>query len=113
MSTFVLVIAVIILAVGLYLASLARDFVRKTGHPQAQFIAQLAWIAVVIFTLALALGQTGISESVVNLAFGLTIGAIAVAVALAFGLGGRDLAAREMEDFVASFKEKNRDTSEE
>jgi hypothetical protein len=108
-----LVIAVIILAVGLYLASLARDFVRKTGHPQAQFIAQLAWIAVVIFTLALALGQTGISESVVNLAFGLTIGAIAVAVALAFGLGGRDLAAREMEDFVASFKEKNRDTSEE
>lgn len=108
-----LVIAVIVLAVGLYLASLARDFVRKSGHPQASFIAQLAWIAVVVFTLALALGQTGISESVVNLAFGLTIGAIAVAVALAFGLGGRDLAAREMESFVASFKDKSDAESEE
>jgi hypothetical protein len=33
----------------------------------------------------------------VNLAFGLTLGAIAVAFALSFGLGGRDAAGRQME----------------
>jgi hypothetical protein len=38
----------------------------------------------------------GIAESIVNLAFGLLLGAVAVAVALAFGLGGREVAARQL-----------------
>jgi small-conductance mechanosensitive channel len=102
-----LVIALIVFAIGVYLANLARNFVRTTGHPQANFLAQLAWVTVVVFTLALALGQSGISQSIVDLAFGLTLGAIAVAAALAFGLGSRDLAGREMERFVDSFREQD------
>jgi hypothetical protein len=99
-----LVVAAIIFAVGLYLSNLARNFIRSTSHPQAGFLAQLAWIAGVVFTAALALGQTGISQDIVNLAFGLTLGAIAVAAALAFGLGSRELAGRELEHFVESFR---------
>ena len=44
--------------------------------------------------LAMGLKAMGIADSIVNLAFGLTLGAVAVAFALAFGLGGRDAAAR-------------------
>jgi hypothetical protein len=39
-----LVIALIVFAIGVYLANLARNFVRTTGHPQANFLAQLAWV---------------------------------------------------------------------
>jgi hypothetical protein len=107
-----LVIAVIIFAIGVYLANLARNFIRTTGHPQANFLAQLAWVTVVVFTLALALGQSGISQSIVDLAFGLTLAAIALGAALAFGLGGREVAGRELENFVESFKTKDDDDAE-
>jgi hypothetical protein len=40
-----------------------------------------------------------LANDIVNLAFGLAIGAVAVAVALAFGLGGRDTAARLLDDW--------------
>jgi hypothetical protein len=102
-----LVIAVIVFAIGVYLANLARNFIRTTGHPQANFLAQLAWVTVVVFTLALALGQTGISQNIVDMAFGLTLAAIALGAALAFGLGGREVAGRELDSFVESFKEKD------
>jgi hypothetical protein len=46
----------------------------------------------------MALRQTGLADDIVILAFGLRLGAVAVA----FGLGGRDLAARTLEDWRAS-----------
>ena len=36
----------------------------------------------------------GVAQDIINLAFGLTLGAIAIAVAIAFGLGGRETAAK-------------------
>jgi hypothetical protein len=102
-----LLVAAIVFAIGLYLSNLARNFICSTGHPQANVLGQLAWVAGVVFSAALALGQTGISENIVNLAFGLTLGAIAVAAALAFGLGSRDLAGQEMARFIESFREKD------
>jgi hypothetical protein len=40
----------------------------------------------------------------VNLAFGLILGAIAIAAALAFGLGARETAGREVEDWVKQLR---------
>jgi hypothetical protein len=56
-----------------------------------------ARIAIIIFSAALALREMGIAESIVNLAFGLLLGAVAAAADLAFGLGGRDAAARQVD----------------
>jgi len=39
----------------------------------------------------------GLADDIVNMAFGLTLGSIAVAVALAFGLGGREAAGKQLE----------------
>jgi hypothetical protein len=50
----------------------------------------------------MALRQMGLANDIVNLAFGLLLGAIAVAGALAFGLGGREMAARKLEEWVPS-----------
>jgi hypothetical protein len=98
-------IALVVFGLGLFLANLARKAVQSLGGPKGQLLGQVAWWAIVLFVGALALGQTGISEQIVNMAFTLALGAIAVAAALAFGLGGREVAGRELESFVKSFKE--------
>ncbi|MFA5284077.1 MAG: mechanosensitive ion channel [Smithellaceae bacterium] len=45
----------------------------------------------------------GIADDIVNLAFGLTLGAIAVAVALSFGLGGREAAGKLTQHWLSKF----------
>ena len=52
----------------------------------------------------MGLRAMGIADDIVNLAFGLTLGAIAVAVALAFGLGGRAAAGKQMEYWLARWR---------
>jgi hypothetical protein len=52
----------------------------------------------------MGLRAMGIADDIVNLAFGLTLGAAAVAIALAFGLGGRQAAGRQMEYWLARWR---------
>ncbi|HIK32967.1 MAG TPA: mechanosensitive ion channel [Oscillatoriales cyanobacterium M59_W2019_021] len=94
----------VVFAIGLYLANLAYRLVLSSGTSNAQFLGQFARVAIIIFVAAMALQQMGIAPNIVNLAFGLLLGAIAVAIALAFGLGGRDIAADEIRSFLSSFR---------
>lgn len=96
----------VVFAVGLYLANLAFRLIISSGTDQASTLAQVARIAIIAFVSALALQQIGVASSIVNLAFGLLLGAIAVAVALAFGLGSMDIAAGEVRGWLNSFKQK-------
>ena len=52
----------------------------------------------------MALKQMGIARNIVDLAFGLLTGAIAVAIAVAFGLGGKDIASQQLREWLESFK---------
>ncbi|MBD1873697.1 mechanosensitive ion channel [Nodosilinea sp. FACHB-131] len=97
---------VVVFAVGLYLANLAFRLVNAMGTGQARVLAQAARIAILIFVGAMALQQMGVAPDIVNLAFGLLLGAIAVAIAIAFGLGGRDVAADQLREWLASFKQR-------
>jgi hypothetical protein len=97
---------VVVFAVGLYLANLAFRLVNAMGTGQARVLAQAARIAILIFVGAMALQQMGVAPDIVNLAFGLLLGAIAVAIAIAFGLGGRDVAADQMREWLAAFKQR-------
>jgi hypothetical protein len=96
------VLGVIIFGIGLYLANVAFSIVRDSDVAQAGLLAAAARGAVLVFTGAMALRQMGLANEIVNLAFGLVLGAIAVAAALAFGLGGREVAARQLEQWVPS-----------
>jgi hypothetical protein len=101
----------VIFGIGLYLANQAYRLVRNTGTTNAHILAQAARIAILVFSAALALRQMGIAESIVNLAFGLLLGAVAVAAALAFGLGGRDVASRLLDRWRTNLNEEaNRPT---
>ncbi|MBE9158828.1 mechanosensitive ion channel [Nodosilinea sp. LEGE 06152] len=97
---------VVVFAIGLYLANLAFRLVNSMGSGQARVLAQAARIAILIFVGAMALQQMGVAPDIVNLAFGLLLGAIAVAIAIAFGLGGREVAAAELREWLTSFKQR-------
>lgn len=94
-----LLAGLVIFAIGLYLAQLAANLIRQSGVNNAETLAMIARIAVLVFTGAMALRRTGLADEIVNLAFGLTLGAIAVAAAIAFGIGGRETAARILNGF--------------
>ncbi len=95
---------VVVFAVGLYFAQLAFRLVSAMGTGQARTLAQAARISILILVGAMALQQMGVATNIVNLAFGLLAGAIAVAVAIAFGLGGRDVASEQLREWLQAFK---------
>jgi Conserved TM helix len=97
-------VGVVIFGIGLYLANLAFQLITSSGSGQSRILGQTARIAIIAFVTAMALQQMGIASSIVNLAFGLLLGAIAVAIAIAFGLGGRDVAGEQVRDWLNSFK---------
>lgn len=99
-------IGVIVFAIGLYLANLAFNLITASGTSQSRLLAQSARIAIITLVGAMALNRMGIAPNIVNLAFGLILGGIAVAIALAFGLGGREVAKEELRSWVNSFKGK-------
>jgi hypothetical protein len=99
-------IGVIVFAIGLYLANVAYNLIVASRTTQSRLLAQSARIAIITLVGAMALNRMGIAPNIVNLAFGLILGGIAVAIALAFGLGGREVAKEELRSWVSSFKEK-------
>ena len=92
-------LGLIIFAVGLYLSNLAYSAVKSNASEQSDVLAVAARVSILVFAGAMALKQMGLADSIVNLAFGLILGAIALAAAIAFGWGGRDAAKRQIEKF--------------
>jgi len=91
----------VIIVVGLFLARILANLVgSSTGESSyAETIVKYAIIA--LFT-AIGLTFMGLADQIVMMAFGLILGSAAVATALAFGLGGRDWAARRLDDWSGS-----------
>ncbi|MBX2863472.1 MAG: mechanosensitive ion channel [Leptolyngbyaceae cyanobacterium MAG.088] len=96
---------VVVFAIGLYAANLAFRLINGMGMSSSNTLAQAARIAIIAFVGAMALQQMGVATNIVNLAFGLLLGAIAVAIAIAFGLGGRDVASENLREWVDHLKQ--------
>jgi hypothetical protein len=95
-----------VFAIGLFLANLAFSIITASGNRQAQILGQIARVAIIALVSAMALQQIGVASDIVNLAFGLLLGAIAIATALAFGLGAREVAGEQVRELLDSFKSK-------
>jgi hypothetical protein len=103
-----IVLGLIIFAIGLWLSNLAARTIQASGAAQAGLLAMAARVSILALAGAMALRQMGLANEIINLAFGLLLGAIAVAAALAFGLGGRDIAGRQLEGWVRSVESEER-----
>lgn len=94
----------VILAAGFWIAGLAHAAVIKVSGQTAATLAGILRAAILGLVLAMGLRAMGIADDIVNLAFGLVLGAIAVAFALSFGLGGREAAGKQMEHWLSQLR---------
>jgi hypothetical protein len=107
--------AVLVLAVGMiviaFLAGFVRTVTRNAGSPYANLWSRITrWVGVVL-VLALAFEQAEIRGSTLAGAIQIVIAAFAFGMALAFGLGCKDIARNAMERLLANLKERHRDAS--
>jgi len=96
-----------ILVVGFWLANLVYEAIDKASGENTTGLARIARVAILGLVIAMGLRAMGIADDIVNLAFGLTLGAVAVAFALSFGLGGREAAGKQMEHWLAKLRKGN------
>ena len=84
--------AVIIMSVALLISAWVESFIQKK-HPNAKFTVVIARTTIIIVAIFMSLIQLGIATTIVNSAFIILLGALAIAFAISFGIGGRDFAA--------------------
>ncbi len=97
-------VAGIIIAIGLYLANIATTVIRGSGASSAGGLASLTKIVIVLCAVIMGLNEIdAVSGLLQNKhASTLALGALAVAAAIAFGIGGRDLASRKLQAWTGS-----------
>jgi hypothetical protein len=96
----------VILVVGFWLANLAHAGVLRVSGASAAALAGILRIAILGLVLAMGLRAMGIADDIVNMAFALILGAVAVAFAVSFGLGGREAAGKQMEYWLSELRKK-------
>ena len=103
-----ILLGLVIFTVGYWLANVAADAIRRANPDGGLGLSRVARVAILGLVLAMGLRAMGIADDIVNLAFALVLGAVAVAVALAFGLGGREAAGRIADDWARHYLERRR-----
>ena len=73
------------------------DLLRNLGMGEARLLGRLAVYAIMVFVVMIALDQLGLGD-VIRQTFLIIVAAVALGLALAFGLGGRERAQRRLID---------------
>ena len=102
------VAAIVVLVLGILAGNLLSAVVRtaasNAGLAAADGLAKTALYAVIVFSGAIGLVQLGIGAKIVATSFEIALGAIALALALAFGLGGREVATDYLQRWLKETK---------
>lgn len=103
-----LVVALVVLVIGGLAAKALSTFVRgaieKAGLGNPDLLATIASVAVWAFAIIVAVNQLGVGATIVNTLFMATVGALALALGLAFGLGAKDTAGKVVQDWYSKAK---------
>jgi uncharacterized membrane protein len=99
--------AIVIFVVAALVAGAVAGGVTKFmgDTPTGKIVAAIVPALVMVIALFMILNQLRIAEQIVSIAFAATMGALALGLALAFGLGGRDVARQMLEDAYARGRE--------
>lgn len=91
----------VIIALGILLANILAAATAKQGKPSSEIISTFVRWGIIALATAVGLRFMGLANDIIAIAFGLILGAVAVAVAIAFGIGGRDAAKRLLDRWTA------------
>jgi len=106
-----ILLGLVIIGLGFYLANVSANAILTMNVTQANLLAFAARISIIILAVAIGLGEMGLATEIIALAFGILFGAIALATALAFGLGSRETAGRLTEGWVGKIEKPGRKRS--
>lgn len=95
----------LILVIGNYIGLLLYN--AMIASAKNKFVASIIRVAVLGLFIGIALRAMGIANEIVELAFGLTLGSLAVVVALAYGLGGREAAGEHFKEIINKLRDNN------
>jgi hypothetical protein len=84
----------VIIALGILLANILAAATVREGKPSSEIMSAFVRWGIVALATAVGLRFMGLANDIIVLAFGLVLGAVAVAIAISFGVGGRDAAKR-------------------
>jgi len=96
--------AVLVVAGGLLLGNFLGEIVQNAATAnkihEAAALSKVARFTVLVFASIMALEQVGINATMITSSLQIIFATIGLAVAIAFGLGGRDVAADILKNFV-------------
>lgn len=95
----------VILAIGNWISTVAANNFSKNDNNA--FVASIIRVAILSIFLAIGLRTMGIADEIINLAFGISLGTVAVTIILSFGLGGREAAGKQMDKILNKFNGKD------
>jgi hypothetical protein len=102
--------ALFVMIAAMFLASFVSGIVRTAAGnanlPKPEIFAGVSRWAIIIFAATIALEELGIAPLLVTTTFNIILGGVCLALALAFGLGGKDAAARYLEELRKRRSEK-------
>jgi len=105
-----IIAAIFILIIGMFVATIVRNIVQaaanNAGLDNAKVLAKVVDIAVMVFAIMMALEQLGIGTQTISLLVSIVLGSLGLGLALAFGLGCKDIVGRTVSDFVDKLKKK-------
>ncbi len=91
---------IVIIGLGLIIANVFTKALSTKGNA---FVTSIVKMAIIAIFLAIGLRAMGIADDIVNLAFGITLGTVALTIVLSFGLGGREAAGKQMGKILDKF----------
>ncbi len=90
--------------IGLIVSNIAYDAVMSTSKSN-KTVASIVKYSIILLSVAIGLQQMGIADTVITNIFTLVFGAAAVAAALAFWIGWREVAGKQLEKWVSNNKD--------
>ena len=84
------ILGVLVIGIGIFVANFVANILRAGGRGES--VISFVKIAIIVLSIVLGIRAMGFADDLILLGFGLALGAVAIAAAIAFGLGGREIA---------------------
>ncbi len=104
-SALILVIGILVVS---FFANFALTIARNAGSPNAQLISKAIRYAGILVVALIAIDQLGLGGNILSVMLLTAFGALMLGLAIAFGLGCKDLARAAMERFLKDLRERGR-----
>lgn len=104
------IVAVVILVIGMFVSAVLAGIIRtaagNAGIKQSRFLGQITQTVVVVFAVVIALEQLNIGRIIIASAVQIILAAIGLGLAIAFGLGCKDIAGKYMSELIGKLKQR-------